>query len=58
MFIWIYKLGIGINCPSSFSRFDENGTVFGPYTMWFERKFLIFFWAVTSPKQSFGFKKI
>lgn len=54
MIFYIYKFGIAFFMASSFARYDDDGGFGGPYSIWFERKFLCFYWAVTPPKRKFG----
>jgi hypothetical protein len=51
--IYLDSLGIGF-VGDSIARYDDEGSSYGPYTVWFERKFLCFYWAVTKPKRRFG----
>jgi len=58
MFIWIGKLGLNLfyTKGESFARYDpeEGGTMYGPYTLWFERRFIFIYWAITKPYKRSG----
>lgn len=54
VFIWIGEIGICFFGPSGFARFDENGSVYGPYFLWFNRKFWPVYTAVTKPYKPWG----
>lgn len=54
MIVYYRNFGIAFFMPSSFARYSDEGSFYGPYTLWFERKFLCFYWAVTPPKRKFG----
>jgi len=56
-FAWYGKIGIGIGMNTSFARFDESGSCYGPYTLWFRRICWPVYWAVTTPKQKYGVSK-
>jgi hypothetical protein len=55
LFAWCWKLGIGVGMGGSFAAGDEG--IYGPYSLWFDQKFFIFYWAVSPPYKLIGFRK-
>lgn len=53
-FVWRGEWGICLFGPSSFARYDDDGSCYGPYTLWFERKLWPVYRAVTPPKEAHG----
>jgi hypothetical protein len=52
MFIWYGNYGFGLFMSDTFARGCED--LYGPYDIWFKRKFLWFYKAMTPPTQKFG----
>lgn len=54
VFVWWHSWGICFCGSRSFARYDENGSEFGPYTLWFERVCWPIYRAVASPAKPKG----
>ena len=52
MCFFFWRIGFGFFMANSFARGDS---VYGPYDLWFERKFLFVYWAVTQPNRLCGY---
>jgi len=44
LFIYVWRIGIGIGKPASWAVYPQGACELGPYTEHWERKFLCFYW--------------
>lgn len=51
---WIWKIGFVFWPLGSFARGAES--IYGPYDLWFERKWWPIYWAVTPPYKFAGWR--
>jgi len=54
LFAWWRGWGVCLCGPASFARYDENGSEYGPYNLWFERVCWPIYKAVAPPAKQTG----
>lgn len=52
MFFWYDHFGVGLFMADSFARGCIE--LYGPYGLWFSRKFLCLYWAMTKLTRKYG----
>jgi hypothetical protein len=54
LFVWWHGWGVGFCASATFARYDDSGSCYGPYTLWFERVCWPLYRAVTPPANPIG----